>query len=68
MEGLIAGQDHVGDVLVDGGMEDVEDGVVYGGLGGIGLGFGGGAVNVADEARATGWLSCTLPTWCSSRR
>jgi hypothetical protein len=51
--GLITRQDHVGDVLVDGGMEDVENGVVRGGLGGGGLGFDGCTVEVANESSAT---------------
>jgi hypothetical protein len=27
---LVASEDHVGDVFIDGGMEDVEDGLVVG--------------------------------------
>jgi hypothetical protein len=46
---LIMGEDHVGDVLVDGGMKEVEDGVVLGRPCGIGRRGSGGAVDVADE-------------------
>ena len=46
---LVAGEHHVGDVLVDACVEEVEDGVVVGCPGCISGRGGGGAVDVADE-------------------
>jgi hypothetical protein len=49
---LVAGEDHVGHILADPGVEVVEDGVVVGGprrIRGVG---GGGVVDVADETGA----------------
>jgi hypothetical protein len=43
---LIPSEDHVSDILVDGGLEDIEDGVVSGRLVGVGRGSGDGAVDV----------------------
>jgi hypothetical protein len=49
---LIPGEDHVGDVLVDGGVENVEDGVVSGRPLGVGRSGGDGVINVTKESDA----------------
>jgi hypothetical protein len=51
--GLVAGEDHVGDVFADGGMEGVEDGVVGGLLVRVGSSGGNGAIDVAEVAGTT---------------
>jgi hypothetical protein len=40
LRSLVAGEDHVGEVFVDGGVEDIEDGVVGGLPGRVGRGSG----------------------------
>jgi hypothetical protein len=47
---LVAGEDHVGNILVDGGVEDVEDGVKRGLSSRISRGGGDGAVDMAEVA------------------
>jgi hypothetical protein len=49
--GLVLGEDHVSDVLIDGGVKEVEDGVVLGRPCGVSWRSGDGAVDMADETR-----------------
>jgi hypothetical protein len=50
---LVTREDHVGDILVDGGVEKIEDGVVLDSPSIIGQCGGDSTINVADETRPT---------------